>query len=379
MIYFDNGATTFPKPPRVIEQMKRCMLTYGGNPGRGAHRAAAKAAEKIFECRGMCAKMFGAQDEGRVFFTPNTTYGINAVLKGILKQGDHVLISDLEHNAVFRPVYKLAKEGKIEYDIFPTFITEEDREGKMCRAIEGMIRPNTRLLVCLHASNICSAVLPIARIGEICHRHGILFVLDGAQSAGHEHINMKEMFIDALCLPGHKGLYGPQGSGAVVLGEDIVLDTTVEGGNGIESLNPEMALWTPERYEAGTLATPNIVGLCEGLRFVEERGVEDIKRAERALCERLYDMLGGVGGIEIYEPWDMGSIFLFNVTGVPSEIVAEELDKHGVCVRGGYHCAALAHRTLGTPEGGAVRVSFGAYNTVAEVDAFCRILKKDII
>ncbi len=379
MIYFDNGATTYPKPPEVTEAVRRCMLVYGGNPGRGAHKLSRRAAECVFNCRSICADMFGAADEGRVFFTPNTTYGINAVIKGFLKQGDHVLISELEHNAVYRPIYKLAKEGKIEYDIFPSFIGEEDRESKICTALEGMIKPNTRLVFCVHASNICSVTMPISRIGEICHKHGVLFAVDGAQSAGHIDINLKKMHIDALCLPGHKGLYGPQGSGFVVLGTDIVLDTLIEGGNGIESLNPEMAIWAPERYESGTLATPNIAGLCAGMRAVLEQGIQNIARCEENVCIYLADMLMNTRGISLYAPEYMGSILLFNVEGLPSEVVADELDRHGICVRGGFHCAALAHKTLCTPDTGAVRLSFGMYNTKAEAQKFYKILKNEIL
>ncbi len=374
MVYFDNGATTFPKPPSVIEQMKKCMLTYGGNPGRGAHSLSRRAAERVFECRALCAEMFGAQDESRVFFTPNTTYGINSVLKGILREGDHVLISELEHNAVYRPIYKMAKEGKISYDIFPTFVGEKDSDDKLCRAVEGMIKKNTRILMCLHTSNICSYTLPIAKIGELCHRHGVLFAVDGAQSAGHEIIDMESMHIDALCIPAHKGLYGAQGCGAVILGRDIILDTLVEGGNGIESLNPEMSLWAPERYEAGTLATPAIVGFCEGMKSVRERGIERIAHDEKMLCRRLCEMLGNMRGVTLYMPEYLGSTVLFNIDGSPSELVAEELDRHGICVRGGFHCAALAHNTLRTPESGAVRVSFGMYNNQRELERFYKVI-----
>lgn len=375
-MYFDNAATTFPKPLSVGDEMLRCLRVYGGNPGRGAHSLSLAAAKKVFECRSELAELFGAADTDRVFFVPNTTYGINTVLKGLLREGDHVIISDMEHNAVWRPICKMASEGRIQYDVFRT-LTGDARQNPMrvCANIAKLIRPNTRLVFCTHASNICSATLPIRQIGEFCHRHGLLFAVDGAQSAGHERIDMREMNIDALCVPGHKGLYGPQGSGAVILGEGITLDTLVEGGNGIDSLEAQMSLQAPERYEAGTVATPCIAGLCEGVKTVRRMGTERIAEGERALCGRMREMLGNMKNVELYAPEHEGSIVLFNVIGVPSERVAELLDRQGICVRGGYHCAALAHRTLGTPDGGAVRASVGMYNKLTDAETFYRALR----
>lgn len=377
MIYFDNAATTFPKPLSVTDEVRRCMMTYCGNPGRSGHALSMRAAEKVFECRELAAAFFGASDTDRVFFTPNTTYGINAVLKGLLQDGDHVIISDLEHNAVWRPVHKMAEQGKISYDVFNTLTCDVHRRSslRICANIARLIRPNTRLVFCTHASNICSVSLPIKEIGAFCHRHGIFFAVDGAQSAGHTRINVEEMNIDALCLPGHKGLYGPQGSGLVVLGKGVTLDTFTEGGNGIDSLSPEMPITAPERYESGTVPTPCIAGLWAGMRTVSERGVEEIAEAESQLCRRLCHLLGNTKGITLYAPEYTGPVVLFGVDGVPSEQVASALDGHGICVRGGYHCAGLAHKTLGTPDGGAVRVSFGAFNKLSEIDTFYLAIK----
>lgn len=376
MIYLDNAATTFPKPASVADEVKRCMTAYCGNPGRSGHRLSLAAAKKVFECRELAASLFSAHDADRVFFTPNTTYGINAVIKGLLKDGDHVIISDMEHNAVWRPIHKLAQSGRITYDVFKT-LTGDERQNpvRICANIARLVRPDTRLVFCTHASNICSAFLPVKEIGAFCHRHGILFAVDGAQSAGHAEINVEEMNIDALCLPGHKGLYGPQGSGLVVLGKDIVLDTFTEGGNGIDSLSPQMPLGAPERYEAGTVSTPCIAGLWAGMRAVRERGIAEISDAEAVIGKRLAYMLGNTRGITLYAPEHTGSIILFNVDGVSSEAVAAELDKHGICVRGGYHCAGLAHKTLGTPVGGAVRVSLGMFNRTADVETLYQVLK----
>lgn len=369
MIYLDNAATTFPKPSSVINEMGRCMRDYCGNPGRGAHSLSLAAAEKVFECRSELCDTFGASDIDRVFFTPSTTYGINAVLKGLLKKGDHVLISDMEHNAVWRPIERLAKEGIIEYGVFKTYAESGYiAPWRICKSIEGLMRPNTKMVVCTHASNICSFVMPIKEIGALCKRRGVLLVTDGAQAAGHERINVKEMNIAALCIPGHKGLYGPQGSGAVLLGEGLVLDTILEGGNGVASMESEMPLQAPERYEVGTLSTPCIAGLCEGIRAVRGVGIDEIAYGERQMSRRICEMLGNIKSVQLYAPSYSGSIVLFNIAGIPSEVTAYELDKRGICARAGYHCAALAHRTLGTPPDGAVRLSVGMYNKRSEVD-----------
>ena len=379
MIYFDNAATTFPKPVGVIEEVKRCMQSYCGNAGRGAHKLSLRAAQKIFECRGLLSELFGANDADRVFFTPNATYGINAVIKGLLHEGDHVVISDLEHNAVYRPIWKLANEGKIEYDIFKTYVGDERESAtRICASIARLLRPNTRMVISTHASNICSVVLPIKEIGAFCHRHGLMFVVDAAQSAGHEAIDIADMNIDALCLPGHKGLYGPQGSGAVILGKNISLCTLIEGGNGIDSMTPEMSTQAPERYEAGTASTPCIAGLYEGACTVKRIGVDSIFENERKVCHRIYEMLGNTKGVTLYMPQYVGSIALFNIDGISSEQTAAMLDAAGICVRGGYHCAALAHNTLGTQDIGAVRASFGMFNRISEADIFYRAVR-DIV
>ncbi|MBE6535949.1 MAG: aminotransferase class V-fold PLP-dependent enzyme [Ruminococcaceae bacterium] len=376
MIYLDNAATTFPKPIPVIEEVRRCMLTYAGNPGRGAHALSLMAAERVYECRELLARMFGAEDVDRVFFIPNTTYGINSVIKGTLKRGDHVIISDMEHNAVFRPIYKLAEAREIEYDVFDTCTCQyRQNPDSICQEILKLVRPNTKMVFCVHGSNICSEVLPIAQIGKLCKRLGIFFAVDGAQSAGHVPIDIGKMNIDALCLPGHKGLYGPQGSGAVILGKEIVLDTLVEGGNGIDSLSGEMSAQSPERYEAGTVAVPAIAGFYAALKWLDGYGIERIGAEEKRLGRRLTDMLGSIRGVSVYAPQYEGGTVLFNIDGVSSESCAAYLSTRGICTRGGYHCAALAHGTLGTPEGGAVRASVGMFNTEADISGLWRALR----
>lgn len=368
-VYLDNAATTFPKPPSVLAEVNDCISRYCGNPGRGSHAMAMASAERIFECRTALAKLLGTEDAGNVIFTMNTTYAINMFIKGLLHRGDHVLISDLEHNSVFRPIYKLARDGVIEYDIFPSMCgLKNATPTRICAGIAKRIKPNTRLVICTHASNLCSYVLPVKEIGAFCHRHNILFAVDAAQSAGHLAIDMKAMNIDALAAPGHKGLYGIQGAGLLALSEAIPLDTLVEGGNGLLSLEGEMPELPPERFESGTLPTPAIAGLLRGVETVSQIGVDRIAEHERKLFCVARDRISELRNVTLHVPQYQGSTLLFSAEGVPSERLAAALGDQGICVRGGYHCSALGHAALHTPPDGAVRVSFGLYNTAADVD-----------
>ena len=377
MIYFDNAATSFPKPRRVVEEQMRCMQFYGGNPGRGSHALAMAAAEKIYECREELASFFGSPNPENIIFTMNTTMALNTAIKGLLRRGDHVLISNMEHNAVFRPIYKLARDGVIHYDVFDTFPNLSVRPPEMiCASILEKLRPNTRMLICAHASNICSATLPLREIGALCRKKGILFVVDAAQSAGHLPINMTEMQIDALCAPGHKGLWGPQGCGILALGEGIVADTLMEGGSGYNSLEGNMPEDAPERYEAGTLPTPAIAGLLEGVREVKRLGIDYIHTHESALTKRLCERLMAMPKVTLYAPHHTGGVLLFSLQDLSSDHVGAFLNERGFCVRTGFHCAALAHATLGTPPSGAVRVSPSLFNTTAQIDAFAENLKE---
>ncbi len=374
MIYLDNAATTYPKPKKVYDEVIACMKSYGGNPGRGSHSLSLSAAEKIYECRAALSELFGLDAPERAVFTLNTTYAINTVIKGALHQGDHVLISDLEHNSVFRPIYRLACEGYIKYSVFPTFAGKPHTDEDILNEINARVNMKTRLVFCTHASNICSEVLPIEKIGELCRKRGLIFAVDAAQSAGRLPIDMNACGIDALCVPGHKGLYGPQGCGALLLGESITLNTLTEGGNGVSSLEGKMPELPPERYESGTLPTPAIAGLCEGVREVRALGTGKIKSHEAALFRYARSKLSELGGIKIYAPDAEGSVLLFNSEKLPPDELGELLNKNGICIRTGYHCAALAHKTLETPSGGAARISFGIYNTFDDIDALCEIV-----
>lgn len=376
MVYLDNAATSFPKPYAVTREIEECLRHYCGNPGRGSHVLALRASEKIYECREALAALFGSHHPERLSFAFNATTALNTVIKGVLREGDHVLFSDVEHNAVRRPVHKLAAEGRISYDVFPTLAAKENAAmEELLAGIEACIRPNTRLLIAAHASNICSLTLPLSEIGALCHRHGILFCVDAAQSAGHLPIDVEGMQIDALCFPSHKGLLGPQGCGGVLWGENITAETLVEGGSGFHSLDPYMPEEPPERYEAGTLPTPAIAGLLEGVRTVQRLGIDRIHARIRAKNARLQAHLEALHGITVHARHHTGAVLLFSASPLSSDALGRALNARGFCVRAGYHCAPLAHATLATPEGGAVRVSPSLYTTNEEIDRFANAVE----
>jgi len=377
LIYLDNAATSFPKPLSVTEQMEKFMLYCGGNAGRGSHALALEAAKIAYDCREQLAELFDADAPERVCFTLNTTYALNMAIKGLLKDGDHVLISDLEHNAVLRPIYKLAKAGTVDYDVFPSMAGEPRRNAvRICAGIARRLRKETKMVVCTGASNICSVEMPLAEIGAFCRKRGILFVVDGAQCAGHRKISMKKMCIDVLCIPAHKGLMGPQGCGIVIFGDNVDADTLIEGGNGVASLERDMGEYVPERYEAGTLPLPAISGLGEGIKTLRKLGISQISEHERALFCRARERLLNTKDVTLYCPESEGAVLLFNLDRYSSEETARRLSDNGICVRGGYHCTLLGHNTLGTLDKGAVRASFSAFNSSDDIDALCAAVQK---
>jgi selenocysteine lyase/cysteine desulfurase len=320
------------------------------------------AAEKIYECRGELADFFGAKSPEEVIFTQNATMAINLVIKGFLRQGDHVLISDMEHNAVYRPIQKLSQMGLITYDCFATAPQQGGLSpAALCAEIEGLIKPNTRMVICAHASNICSAVLPIASIGALCRKRGILFAVDAAQSAGHIPIDVESMQIDALCFPGHKGLLGPQGTGLLLCAG--MPKPLLFGGTGSMSLEQQMPDFLPDRLEAGTLNVPGIAGLRAGMEFVGRLGVERISVQEQRLVAQC---IGGLKklGFQVFDGPNQAGVESF-VPGMDCQTAADRLARQGVAVRAGLHCSPLAHHSAGTLETGTVRVSIG-YDTKAQ-------------
>ncbi len=376
IIYFDNAATTFPKPESVIMSTIDCIENYCGNPGRGAHHLALRSAEKVFEAREAVAGLFGATPEN-VIFTLNTTYALNMAIKGVMSGGGHLLISNMEHNSVLRPAAKLARDNKIRYDVFKAYDKSRRMTAKdILDEIIKRLRPSTKMLTCIHSSNICSYSLPIREIGSFCRRHGIIFCVDAAQSAGHIPINMKDDNVDILCLPAHKGLYSPQGCGIMILRDGLPpLSTLAEGGNGVNSLEMSMGLISPERYEGGTLCTPAIAGLCAGAAFVKGFGAEAIADHEKHLWNMAFDLLSSIRKVTVYDDTP-GSVLLFNIDGIPADDVGNLLSQSGFCLRTGYHCSPLAHGALGTPDGGAIRAGFGVFNTENEVELLARRVRE---
>ncbi len=379
-IYLDHAATSFPKPREVITAVTHSMTKAGGNPGRSSHRLALSAAREVFACRETAGEMFGTAAD-RVIFTSGATHAINLAVKGLLPyckhKKPHVLCSDMEHNAVYRPLCRLRDEGRITLSTFDTLPSSPHRTNEaILDAIRRKLRPETCMLVCAHTSNICSASLPVGEIGALCHAMGIYFVVDAAQSAGHIPLSMSEMHIDALCIPGHKGLLGPMGVGMLLLGEDITLDTLTEGGNGVDSMGTGMGNDTPERYEAGTLPTPCIAGLKAGMDYVSQVGLETVWAHECALGRYLTHALCTMPHIRVYAPDHEGGTVLFSVNGMTSEEAGRRLDGMGLCLRPGFHCSALGHTTLGTPEGGALRASFGYLNTKKDAEALVDAVNK---
>lgn len=374
MIYFDNAATTFPKPPSVAKEMLRCMREYGGNPGRSGHRLSLAAAEAVFNVREAIAEFFGIGKPENIVFTANCTGALNLAISGIAKRGDHFLISDLEHNSVLRTIAGLCRERGMSFDTFHALANDD----MLLNEIEKKRKPNTRAVICTHASNICPRILPIARIGALCKKLRLLFIVDAAQSAGIYDISVMRDGISILCAPGHKGLYGPQGSGFAAFADDFDFShftVSAYGGNGKNSAEIDMGHEPPDSFEAGTLSTPAIVGLGEGLRFIKIRRREQIEAFENELFLHARKTLETIPRVKLYLPEaEKGSLHLLGFEGISPSLIAEKLSDHGICTRAGLHCAPIAHRALGTG-GDALRISFSAMNTMAEVDTFAYILQ----
>ncbi|MBP3495411.1 MAG: aminotransferase class V-fold PLP-dependent enzyme [Clostridia bacterium] len=366
MIYLDNAATTFPKPQCVSDEIIKCIKKYCGNPGRSSHKLSITSAEKIYETRILLSELFNAEPEN-VVFTYNTTYALNIAIKSLIKYSSHVLISDIEHNSVIRPIHELSLKKLCSYDVFSTDGTTDD----IINSINSKIKKNTSLIVCTHVSNVGCRCLPIKDIGKICKENNIKFIVDGAQSAGIHNINIKEMNIDALCIPGHKGLYGPQGVGAIIYNNEKTERSIIQGGTGINSLELTMPNFLPERFEAGTLSTPCIAGLCESLKWLKKIGVENVKRHEEELYTLLVDLFCENNDVSLYLMNDYpGNTLLFNVNGISATTIANELNNRDICVRSGFHCSPFAHRLLKTEKSGAIRVSFSVFNTKNNIYTF---------
>lgn len=375
MIYLDNAATSFPKPQSVINSMMKAQRDIGANPGRGGHRAAVKAGEIVYSLREELAEMFGGDAE-KTAFTLNCTHALNTAIKGTVAEGDHIIISSLEHNSVLRPVHALAEKG-VTYSV--ARVNPFDK-GDTLRAFEALIKPNTKAVVCTAVSNVFGTVLPIEKIGNLCRTRGLTFIVDAAQAAGTMKINMEKMKIDILCMPGHKGLFGPMGTGIIMLGKKAEVSSLVQGGTGSLSLDVNQPQFYPDKLESGTVNLPGLAGLLSGIRFIGNMGTEKaMAQKEKYLCDILYEDLKAVKGIRIYDEVKGKSgapLISVNVGNLHSEETAMLLDERGIAVRSGYHCSYLAHKTYGTTEKGVVRISPGYFTTKKDVKTLVFYLNK---
>ena len=366
MIYLDNAATTFKKPPSVIHEVNACLKRYCANAGRGSHRLSLKTAEMIYETRERVASLVGTDKAENVIFFYNATHALNFAIKTSVKDGDHVLISDVEHNATLRPIHTMAAKGRISYSAF-------ESKGDVLENIRRALRPETKVIVSTLQSNVFGReIAPSVLIGA-ANELGLTLILDASQYIGHKRIDISKSDNVILCAPGHKALFGIQGCGFCVITDKKTRDTLIEGGSGNESKSPFMPLKPPERYEAGTLGAPSIISLLKGIEFIEERTTEEIFSKISSLCDRTVDRLSSFKGITHYEVG--GGIISFNYKDVPSETVSYELSRKGISTRAGLHCAPLAHNTLGTIGTGTVRISLSYFNKDSDISGLYKALR----
>lgn len=374
MIYLDNAATSYPKPPSVYATLNRSIKALGGNPSRSGHVLAQESADEVFRCRSTLADFFESDPEN-VVFTLNATYALNTAIKGIADRGDHFIISNLEHNAVLRPIVSVCEGLGCEFDIADVL---KSSKYEILSEINRLIKKNTKAIIMTHASNICSFKLPVREIGQLCKRKRIIFIVDASQSAGHMRISLKNDYINILCAPAHKGLYGCMGLGFLITDGSYGIKTLVEGGSGYNSTDTHMPDAMPEHLEAGTLPVPAISALRAGIETIKRIGTDKVEAHERRMHDMLSDKLSALPYVTQYMSEYSGPCLLFNVVDVPSTAIDDKLNDHEVCIRSGFHCAPLAHRSLNTGEYGAVRCSFGIYSNEKEINSFVNVLK-DIV
>ena len=380
-IYLDQASTSFPKAPGVAQAMMDYLTMNGVNVNRGCYSSAYSAEEVIYETRQLLAELFHFSKCKNVIFTPNVTTSLNFILKGFLKPGDHILVSAMEHNAVMRPVVQLASSG-ISFDRIPC-----RTDGSMIlEKVEELIRPETKAIVTLHASNVCGTRMPLDALGEICQRHQLYFVVDSAQTAGIVPINMDKMHIDALAFTGHKGLRGPQGTGGFLVSQELAeqMEPLISGGTGSVSHTEEIPDFMPDRFESGTPNLPGIYGLHEALLYLKTHSLQAINEEELSLTGYFLEQLQALDDtgrhiriIGKKDPTDRNAVVSIQTPEIDMSQVAWQLDnEYGVMTRVGLHCAPNAHKTLGTYPAGTIRFSFGPENTKNELDFAIQGLKK---
>lgn len=368
MIYLDNAATSFPKPEIVYEAINRCMREYCANPGRGGHSLSMTSAKAVLKARETVGRFFNIGNPGRLCFTKNATEALNLAVKGLLKPGDHVITTSMEHNSVIRPLKTLEKGSAVELTII-----RGNESGEIdVEEFGKSIKRNTRLIVSTLSSNVNGIVMPVGEIGKIAAENGIAYLVDASQGAGTIETDIKAMHIGLLAFPGHKGLMGPQGTGGLYVGEGLKLDSVMQGGTGSQSENLYQPEELPDLLESGTLNTPGIVGLGCGIGFINSVGIENVRAHKHMLVSRLMEGMDEIKGVKLYSKRDRennSGIVAFNFNGIDSNEVSYVLDRiYGIASRAGLHCAPLAHSTLGTLKAGVVRLSVSYFNTLEEID-----------
>lgn len=377
IIYFDQAASSFPKPKSVAEAVAKAINEYGANPGRGGHQLANKAASVIYDTRLKLALLFGEKDPNNVIFCQNATHALNQGIKGFpLEKGDHIISTSYEHNSVRRPLEFLKTEKGVNVTYIKSDHNGHIRKEDFIKAI----KPETKLVVTSHGSNLTGAIFPIEMIGLICKEKKITFLVDAAQTAGVIPIDMEKMNIDMLAFPGHKGLLGPQGTGVLIVKKYVNLNPLFHGGTGSHSEEKEQPLERPTRYESGTMNTPGIAGLSAGIEEIKKIGIKEIFQHELKLTKYALEKLKNIQGITVFGP-DRDKLRLavipFVIDGTDVQEIAMIFDSHyDVALRGGLHCSPLAHETIGTVENGTLRASFGLYNTIEEIDKWIEIIQE---
>ncbi len=366
MVYLDNAATTLMKPDCVAQAVVNALNSMG-NSGRGVHGTSLSASRVIYDTRAAVAALFNAPSPARVAFTSNSTEALNTAVFGLFSAGDHVISTDLEHNSVLRPLYAIQQQG-VEVDFVPA-----DTQGRInYDDFAKLLRDNTRAIVCTHASNLTGDTLDIARIGRFAHEHGLLFVVDASQTAGALPIDMAKMYIDVLCFTGHKSLMGPQGTGGLCLAEGVEIRPLKTGGTGVQTYLLHQPEEMPTHLEAGTLNGHGIAGLGAALEFINSVGITAVHEHEMMLMRRFYEGVKDLDDVTVYGDFtrDRAPIVTLNIGDMPSGELADILSgEFSIATRAGAHCAPRLHQALGTVEQGAVRFSFGYFNTTEDVDA----------
>ncbi|MDR1754888.1 MAG: aminotransferase class V-fold PLP-dependent enzyme [Eubacterium sp.] len=373
MIYFDNAATTYPKPKQVIASMSAATARYGGNPGRAGHKLSMETAEAVFAARMKCAGFFGAEPENTIF-TLNCTHALNLAIKGLLSPNAHLITSDIEHNAVIRPIHASSKANNISYTIARTY----ENDDETVKSFERLITKRTKAIVCTAAGNVSGRILPYQKIGKMCQRRGICFVLDAAQGAGVLPIKLSDG-INIICAAGHKSLYGPMGTGLMITDGKYRLKTIIEGGTGSKSKEIEQPQELPDRFESGTINTTGAIALADGISFVEQKTISVIRNHENSLCEMFFGHMKENSKIKLYSKVfhdRLAPLVPFNLKGMNSSDAAKLMSDAGFYLRGGFHCAFLGHRKIGTADIGAVRFAPSAFNSKTDVMSFIKLVNK---